>query len=285
MKEYTGAVFFVDILGIGALTQEKIKISKDDFTAHKFNYEESFSNHQFCAKLLLKFRRILTLSTANIKKIKVAQLSDCAFIWSEDPNMVINVARDIMWRSLTSGILCRGGIARGQIVEPDKINRKLGMFICGGAVSDAVGLEGSGKGARVFINPDLVPEADKIPDTAFTPRKSHIDFKMVDEFKWYNYQNDISSPHYRPDKEEKIAGIISLISMLMYSPKYSWNDSSDLGRAQLASSIEIISLELNKLNINCEYENLISQPRKRSDIIQRRMLQMHLADLKQNALS
>lgn len=124
--------FFVDILGVGALTQGKIEISENDFLAHNFGYNSGFSEHQFCAKLLLKFRRILISATQHVKNIKVAQLSDCAFIWSEDPNLVVNVARDIMWKTVLGGILCRGGLASGQIVEPDKINTKLGMFICGG---------------------------------------------------------------------------------------------------------------------------------------------------------
>ena len=80
MKEYSGAVFFVDILGVGALTQGKIDITEEDFLAHRFSFEKNFSEHQFCAKLLVKFRRILTNATERKKKIKVAQLSDCAFI-------------------------------------------------------------------------------------------------------------------------------------------------------------------------------------------------------------
>ena len=152
MKEYSGAVFFVDILGFGALTQGKVDIAEEDLLAHRFSFEKNFSEHQFSAKLLLKFRRILTICSEGKNKVKVAQLSDCAFIWSEDTSLVINVAREIMWKSLLGGILCRGGLAYGQIVEPDKINTKLGMFVCGGAVTDAVKLEESGKGARVFIN-------------------------------------------------------------------------------------------------------------------------------------
>ncbi|HDT3627413.1 TPA: hypothetical protein QHP12_003530, partial [Morganella morganii subsp. morganii] len=127
----------------------------------------------------------LISSTEKVNNVKVAQLSDCAFIWSDDIDLVVNVARELMWDLTLNGILCRGGLANGQIVEPDKINTKLGMFICGGAVTDAVRLEGAGKGARVFIKTDLVSELEKIPSYAFTPRKSLIDFSTLDEFKWY----------------------------------------------------------------------------------------------------
>ncbi|MDE1488634.1 hypothetical protein KKI90_20385 [Xenorhabdus bovienii] len=267
LKEYTGAVFFVDILGVGALTQGKINISKEDFLAHNFNYNSEFSEHQFCAKLLLKFRRILISATENIKSIKVAQLSDCAFIWSEDPNKVVNVARDIMWRSVLGGLLCRGGLANGQIVEPDKINTKLGMFICGSAVTEAVKLEGIGKGARVFIKPELASELQSIPHLAFIPRKSLIDFSFAYEFLWYRYPDHIQSSSVKFKKQQALEGIIKLIAILQYSPKYSWNSSSSLGRLQLASTIDIISSEIEKLDghLDLKYEDVIDSLEKRSD--------------------
>lgn len=269
MKEYTGAVFFVDILGVGALTQGKIEISERDFFAHNFSYDSNFSEHQFCAKLLLKFRRILTSATTDVRNVKVAQLSDCAFIWSDDPDIVVNVARDIMWKSVLGGLLCRGGLANGQIVEPDKINTKLGMFICGGAVTDAVRLEGTGKGARVFVKKELVSELKVIPQSAFVPRKSLIDFSTIDEFKWYRYPDLINSPYEKLDKKLVVLEISKLIAMLRYSPKYIWNASNFLGRVQLASSIDIISSETiklaKKLELQFEYENIINNLNDRSE--------------------
>lgn len=276
MKEYTGTVFFVDILGIGALTQGKIDISENDFLSHNFKYQSKFSEHQFCAKLLLKFRRILVKATSHIKNIKVAQLSDCAFVWSDDPDIVVNVARDIMWKSVLGGLLCRGGIANGQIVEPRKINTKLGMFICGGAVTDAVRLEGAGKGTRVFIKQELVPELKKVPCDAFIPRKSLIDFSTIDEFKWYLYPDFIESPY--DDLNEKLVmnELAKLIAMLMYSPKYTWNASNHLGRVQLAGSIDIISAETEmfgkNIDLKFEYENLLDKLKNRSENIYKNVL-------------
>lgn len=269
MKEYTGAVFFVDILGVGALTQGKIDISEKDFSAHNFRYDSNFSEHQFCAKLLLKFRRILISSTKNVKNIKIAQLSDCAFIWSNDPDIVVNVARDIMWKSILGGLLCRGGLANGQIVEPDKINTKLGMFICGGAVTDAVRLEGIGKGARVFVKQELVSVLKKIPYAAFVPRKSLIDFSTIDEFKWYRYPDVITSANENLNRKLVMEEIVKLIAMLKHSPKYIWNESKLLGRVQLASSIDIISSEIyaltKNLDLKLEYENMVNNLNNRSE--------------------
>jgi len=276
LKEYTGAVFFVDILGVGALTQGKVDISEKDFLAHNFSYNSGFSEHQFCAKLLLKFRRILVSATKDLKNVKVAQLSDCAFIWSEDPNVVVNVARDIMWRSVLGGLLCRGGLANGQIVEPEKINTKLGMFICGGAVTDAVKLEGAGKGARIFIKQELVSELKKIPFAAFIPRKSLIDFSIIDEFQWYRYPSFIKSSYDKLDENFIMEEVIKLIAMLKHSPKYAWNSSSTLGRVQLASTIDIISSEtenfVRDLDLKFGYEYVIDNLGNRSDLIYKRAL-------------
>ncbi|NTX81224.1 hypothetical protein FCL49_20295 [Serratia proteamaculans] len=276
MKEYTGAVFFVDILGVGALTQGKIEISENDFSSHNFRYQSKFSEHQFFAKLLLKFRRILVQATKSVKNIKVAQLSDCAFIWSDDPDIVVNVARDIMWKSVLGGLLCRGGMANGQIVEPDKINTKLGMFICGGAVTDAVRLEGAGKGARVFIKQELVSELKKIPDLAFVPRKSLIDFSTIDEFKWFRYPDFINSPYEGLNEKLVMSEVVKLIAMLKHSPKYTWNASNHLGRVQLASSIDIISAETeilgNIIGLKFEYENMLDNLNNRNEDIYKKNL-------------
>ena len=271
MKEYSGTVFFVDILGVGALTQGKVDIKKEDFLAHRFSFEKRFSEHQFCAKLLIKFRRILTTTSHGRAKLKVAQLSDCAFVWSEDSNMVVNVAREIMWKSVLGGLLCRGGLAYGQIVEPDKINTKLGMFICGGAATDAVNLEQVGKGARVFIKPELVSELNSIPHTAFTPRKNPMDCSIFDEFLWYKYPDEIQSMHedYRLDKRKILEGIVKLVAMLRYSPKFNWNSLSHAGRLQLANSIDAISSETenfaNNLDLKFECEHIINILSNRSE--------------------
>ena len=162
-----------------------------------------------------------------------------------------------MWKSTLGGILCRGGIAYGQIVEPEKMNTKLGMFICGSAATNAVKLEETGKGARVFINTELVPELDYIPSSAFQPRKSPIDFLIVDEFLWYRYPKEIKSKYdkYHLDKLGKsiiLKRMAKAIVMLKHSPKYAWNASSIQGRLQLASTIDIISSEINSLDKNLD---------------------------------
>ena len=84
MRQYQGAVFFVDILGIGALTRGRVTLLPEDYEAHGIKSSKNRNEHYFSAKLLIKFRKVLNNLKKN-KDIKVAQLSDCAFIWSEKP--------------------------------------------------------------------------------------------------------------------------------------------------------------------------------------------------------
>lgn len=53
-----------------------------------------------------------------------------------------------------NGILCRGGLAYGEILESDDSNQ-MGHFILGDAVTRAVELEGKAKGCRVLIDDEL----------------------------------------------------------------------------------------------------------------------------------
>ena len=232
MEEYTGAVFFVDILGIGALTQGEIKINQKDFSSHTFNYTEKFSNQIFCAKILFKFRKILAeLQRENIN-VNFAQLSDCAFIWSRDINSVVRVAKDLMWKALSRGILCRGGISYGQIVEPEKTNIKLGKFICGNAATDAVNLEKTCKGARIFVKKDIKQNLKSNSEFTFIQRKNPLDRNKHYEFIWF------STP--------KIDKISKLISALDKSDKFKWNRSSKQGLAQIYSTIDVLHSEVKK---------------------------------------
>lgn len=255
MKEYLGAVFFVDILGIGALTQGKIAIQKDDFIAHSFKISNSTSEHVFCAALLMKFRRILNKVMKN-NGVKVAQLSDCAFIWSENASLVLEAAREIMWESTSSGILCRGGMSYGEIVEPDSVNVQLGKFICGKAATQAVKLEGSGKGARIFIDETVPSEVCfSIQEEAFRPNINPIDFSYLDEFMWGLYPQKISQTHSlnSPDSKNRLNKILTLVSLLRFSPKFGWNVTSNEGKLQVASTMDSISSVTTKLQDCFDY--------------------------------
>lgn len=254
MNQYQGSVLYIDILGISALTQGIIPIIEDDFKAHKFTSKNNFSEQLYCAKLLVLFRRIL--KGAKQKNLQIAQLSDCAFIWSRNTDLVLNAAREIMWETTRNGILCRGGMAYGEIVEPEKMNRQLGHFVCGKAVSNAVTLESLGKGARIFIDSSLPPEAsNKIPSQAFQGQKNPLDYSTVDEFLWWLYPERITTlPRINSSESKKILlEIMDLVSLLKHSPKFRWNAFSSQGRTQLAATIESISKCTIKLQNKIDY--------------------------------
>ncbi|MBF4436370.1 hypothetical protein ERJ77_17985 [Vibrio anguillarum] len=255
MKEYLGAVFFVDILGVGALTQGKVEIEKSDFSAHRFSTSKSTSEHIFCAKLLLKFRRILN-KVMKHNGVKVAQLSDCAFIWSANADLVLEAAREIMWETASNGVLCRGGMSYGEIVEPDTVNVRLGKFICGKAATQAVKLEGMGKGARVFIDETVPSEVSySIQPEAFRQSTNPKDYSYVDEFLWglYPKQIDCTQSVNSADSKARLKKILSLVSLLRFSPKYRWNTSSAEGKIQVASTIDSLSSVTSLLQDHYDY--------------------------------
>lgn len=192
----------------------------------------------------MKFRRILNDTMKKNNKINVAQLSDGAFIWSNNTDLVLEAARDIMWKTTSSGILCRGGLAYGEIVEPDKVNIKLGKFICGKAVTKAVKLEGTGKGARVFIDDEIPSKTSPhIPDEAFRPSINPLNYSYVDEFMWALFPEKLTqtSTKNSSDSKERLKKVLTLISLLRFSPKYRWNVSSGEGKIQVASTIDVVS--------------------------------------------
>ena len=103
IKRMTGAVFFVDILGFGALTQNQINLSPEDFSPWLDKYHQQHDNQVLAAAILAEFRKIL-IDLDETYSVTISQLSDCAFIWSENIKDVILVANNIMSRCIDSGI-------------------------------------------------------------------------------------------------------------------------------------------------------------------------------------
>lgn len=250
MKQYTGAVLFVDILGIGALTKNKVELTDTDYDAFQISKEHK-SAQIFCAHLLIRFRSILAKTNKNNPSINIAQLSDCAFIWSNDAISVLNAARKIMFQAIQCGILIRGGIAYGEIVEPDKVNRSIGNFILGEAATKAAGIESAGKGCRIFSDLELPSALSSINPSLqylFTPLKSPLDGAIVDEFKWY-LPDDFGLISTKPKSYRRKCAhdLLELISLLKHSPWFNWNASSKDGEIQLALGIESISAATKNL--------------------------------------
>lgn len=251
MREYSGAVLFIDLLGFGHLTGNGESVDENDFSAHKFP-KKNISNQIFSAYILAKFRKQLLLERNKSIDIRVAQLSDCAFVWSESSDLILEFSRSIMWRCAMDGLLCRAGIAYGQIVEPSKIANSVGDYICGSAVTDAVKYERSGKGARVFTDTEFPSKCAAHFPEAFKPRISTVDYKTADEFCWYLYTGDMSNAYpanLKKAKPERVRLIVELMGSYLYSPKFCWNAKSHLGLIQLASTIDIIARSYNDLGV------------------------------------
>lgn len=89
LQKYNGTVFFVDILGISALTNNKISLNNKHFKPWLENDETKFSNQFLGAAILVEFRKLLLKLGKQNPGVKITQLSDCAFIWSQSIEDVI----------------------------------------------------------------------------------------------------------------------------------------------------------------------------------------------------
>lgn len=244
MKEYDGAVLFVDILGISALTTtENPLVSAQDFKALNSKSKQVGGNQLFCASLLSKFRK--NLHECKTEGLSIAQLSDCAFLCSRDESLVVHAAHKLFLKNTKTGILARGGMTFGQIIEPEKIRKSLGYFICGNAVTRAARLEGTGKGARVFIDREIGGRRIQgVSPEAFAGMPNPSDYRIIDEFLWFSCPREFS------DHSEKLIRLKELVSLLMCfksSPCFRWNAASSHGRIHLGATIERLSEAAKKL--------------------------------------
>jgi len=244
MRQYQGAVFFVDMLGIGALTQGQVTLSDCDFRTWGLSPLSSPTANLFCGQLLTQFRSCLSKISRSHKNVKIAQLSDCAYIWSDSVVSVMDAAREFMWSSIGIGLLSRGGIAYGEIVEPNKTNKTIGQFVLGSAVTRAVGLEKSGKGCRIFIDDIIYEHSTCTHGSPFKKGdikvlKNHLDGSIVKEFCWYKTGG--SSGDWHREEHSSAERIITLLTKLQYCPRFNWNEASLQGCIQLACSIDSIS--------------------------------------------
>ena len=186
-----------------------------------------------------------------------------------------------MWALIKSGVLCRGGIAYGNIVEPDRVNTSLGRFVLGEAATKAVDMEKSGKGCRIFSDVDLPSEISGkklFRHEPFHGNKNPNDCSITDEFRWYLFPNGISNHEYH-DRNNKasVLAIMKAVSMLKYSPMFGWNVSNRAGEIQVASSIDTltsgVSILAPELNYNMPSEYLIGHLKsQRSNALKNKLL-------------
>lgn len=261
MNNLKGFVFYVDILGFSALTQGKIQLTEDDFNIWQVSkHFQTSGNQEFAANILIIFRKILANCQSKYPTVNFTQLSDCAFVWSENMKDVILSCHTIMWDCLQNGILCRGGIAYGDIIEDNNTN--LGQMLLGNAVSKAVKLEQAGaKGCRVLMDQE-VPAFLHDYDSSFLskiyqlfqPFENPLDYQIYDEFKWY-YSQSLKDLNTTKGIIQATVERLCLAAKLQYHPRFNWNVRSQEGNIHVKSSMRFTSAnEQNVFNIEHTFD-------------------------------
>lgn len=282
MRTYNGAVFFVDILGFSALTKGHVNdITVPDYEAWGLNSVEEQNNSILAATILVEFRDVLCQLKERYPNVHIAQLSDCAFIWSEDLILLIQSLHFTMWTMIEQkGILCRGGVAYGEIVEVDNVDNNLGAFIVGDAVTRAVKNEGKLKGPRVSMDvtfPDTLwhmqyPSVifDQLTSDIFHPNVSEIDFSVVDEYRWYLCEDGMVTRTSLLSHDEKVdltRRRLQLANTLRFHPRMGWNSRGEEGLRHLKAGVKSMSANrlLGVLH-NFETDNVLTIERRPSHL-------------------
>lgn len=259
MNIYNGSVFFVDILGFSSLTKGDLndKLQDGDYTEWSITPSRSknLSNNELAAAILIAFRESLEELKNNVSNIEIAQLSDCAFIWSKDTCALLQAVHFFMKYALfDKQILCRGGISYGEIIEDNTTSSSLGKFIVGNAVTNAVKNEGKLKGPRVTMDQDFVDQfwtcvppmsvARLNSSELFKPIHSLINGDTIDEYRWYifNHTTILDSRNLKKaDKINLTKERLKLAHTLCCHPKFNWNTYSKEGLAQMNMGMEVLS--------------------------------------------
>lgn len=257
MKSNNAAVFFVDILGFSALTKGEVTgLKTDDYKAWGLR-KKDVKNHSFlAATILVEFREALKTLKNYLPNLNIAQISDCAFIWSEDITELLRGVHFFMWHTIKErGILCRGGIAYGEIVSVDNDDDELGAFVVGDAVTRAAKNEGRLKGPRITMDvefPQSVWDNAKnaviqeyICADLFYANHSEINMDVVDEYRWYLCDAEfIANQKCPPGYKECVdltKGRLTVANAIMYHPRMGWNTRSKEGMVHLKAGAKAIS--------------------------------------------
>lgn len=251
MRSYQGVVLFVDMLGFSALTRGKLKLTAAELHPWNVNPDGEFPNQILATKIIIAFRQVLAKTKKKYGQIKVAQLSDCAFLWSPDAALVAKAGKFLLREATSTGLLCRGGLAYGDIHEPDKLNHSLGAFVVGDAVTRAATSESMGKGMRVFTDSDTAAYfSANCSQERFKELENPLTGEIVDEWQWYALsRSDLDGK--RSTLETALLNIATWHATLRYSPRLAWSATTSEGCRQISCSIAAVSDHMNELSSGC----------------------------------
>jgi len=279
MRSFQGAVLFADMLGFSALTRGNLNLGAQECDPWKVDSNGDFPHQLLAAKILLAFRKALTQTKKAFEGVRVAQLSDCAFLWSTDVGAIADAGRYLMYEAALRGLLCRGGLAFGDVHEPDKVNHSLGAFIVGDAVTRAATYESVGKGMRVFTDPETAHRVMAVrPTESFQPLINPLTGDTFDEWRWYAPSQSTRSERTVTSLRKELERIVGCHTMLRYSPKLSWSATTSEGCRQIACSVVAVSNALEQLSGNSgayqfSVEYLLGANHRRSDSVRKRIQQ------------
>lgn len=257
MKSNNAAVFFVDILGFSTLTKGEVSDIKDeDYEAWGLTNKHSRNHNYLAATILVEFREALKTLKNYLPKLNVAQISDCAFIWSEDITELLRGVHFFMWHTIRErGVLCRGGIAYGEIVSVENNDDELGAFVVGDAVTRAAKNERRLKGPRITMDvefPQSVWDNAKnaviqeyICADLFYANYSEINTDVVDEYRWYLCDADFLVNQKCPLGYKECVDLtksrLTVANAIMYHPRMGWNTRNKEGMVHMKAGAKSIS--------------------------------------------
>jgi len=263
IQKRESAVFFVDLLGMGALTEGYIELTNCDRCWFE-NNDVPFNNQYLAAKILTVFRSLLNEVRRNYQNITIAQLSDGAFIWSQDVIKIIKFVFEFMQKAILKGIFCRGGLSFGEIIETGN-SHKLGRLIVGEAVTNAVHLESIAKGSRVMIDDGFIKAERNINGEKgfqiFNKLWNPLNNESYDELLWYIVPYTmISGNEVRllSDKQKRASTLnrLQLANEVQSSPFFNWNASSVQGKVHINSTVRFLSQNtLLDFDHSCEWQS------------------------------
>lgn len=279
MKTYKGAAFYVDILGFSALTQGEVKdLAEEDYKAWGINNREEQNHHVLATTIIVEFRNVLQALKDHIPNVHIAHISDCAFIWGADVAELLRAVHFFMWTAVRDkGILCRGGISYGEIVEVENKDYALGSIVLGDAITKAVHLEGVFKGPRIAMDVDFpqyvwtyakgINCLESLSPDLFYAISSEIDMTEADEYRWYLCTEAfLKHPTYSISIEERIEltkARLTVFNALKYHPRMGWNTKGNKAIVQLNAGAMAISKD-KLLNILHPFASSIVLTDKRS---------------------